>query len=52
MKNMKSDQIMFQDIERTGVLVKEMMKSENIDPLSLRREYQKALQLVVLYPCH
>ena len=45
LQNMKSDQRIYQDIERTGVIVKEMMKNEDIEPMSLRREYQKALSI-------
>jgi len=44
--NIKKDQEGFDQVRKTGQIVGELLKSGNIDPRSLRREYSKALEIM------
>ena len=44
--NIKKDQEHFDQVRKTGQIVEDVLKSSNIDPRSLRREYSKALEIM------
>lgn len=44
LEDMKSDQKLYEESEKTGLIVKELIKREDINPASLRNEYKNALK--------
>ena len=44
--NIKKDQEHFNQQQETGQVVEELLKNNDIDPRSLRREYSKALEII------
>ena len=45
LQDMKTDQKLYEENEKTGLIVKELIKTENINPASLRTEYRNALEI-------
>ena len=47
LQNIESDQKIYDNIGKTGTILKELIKDNDIDPMSLRKDYQKALDVDV-----
>ena len=45
LQGIKADQKCYEDVGNKGKLLKELLENEDIDPMSLRKEYQKALEV-------
>ena len=45
LENIKSDQKCYEDIENKGKILKDLLDNEDINLMSLRKEYQKALEV-------
>ena len=45
LRNVKEDQTKYEEVGRTGKIVEELIKSEEIEPKSLRGEYSRALNV-------
>ena len=45
LQNIKSDQKCYDDVGKTGQILKDLLSNEDIDPLSLRKDHVKALEV-------